>query len=71
VFLLDPVRKTVKRQSIRTGRMADELIEVLGGLEVGQQVVIQGAAFLADGETVRIADPRLAEAARESGTRPE
>jgi RND family efflux transporter MFP subunit len=71
VFVFDAAAKTVKRVSIRIGRIAEEQIEVLAGLHPGQQVVIDGAAFLADGEKVRLADPRLADALREPATRTE
>lgn len=63
VFVLDPTKSTVKRVVIRTGRISAEQIEVVDGLRSGQQVVIDGAAFLTDGDTVLLADPRLAEAA--------
>jgi RND family efflux transporter MFP subunit len=71
VFVLDPAKNTVKRVAIRTGRLAEQHIEVLSGLQPGEPVVIDGAAFLADGETVRLAAHRLAEASVEPTSLPE
>jgi RND family efflux transporter MFP subunit len=66
VFVVDPRNGTATRVAIRTGRISGEQVEVLDGLALGQQVVTDGAAFLDDGEAVRIAGPVVADAA---GTR--
>jgi len=63
VFVFDPARKVVNRVAIRIGRLADGAVEVLDGLPVGSQVVIDGAAFLENGESVRIAADGAAGAA--------
>jgi len=55
VFVFDPARQTVKRISVQIGRMSAGQIEVLDGLAAGAEVVIDGAAFLENGETVRVA----------------
>ncbi len=55
VFVLDPARKVVRRVTIRIGRMNDGEVEVLEGLAAGAEVVVDGAAFLENGEAVRIA----------------
>ena len=55
VFVLDPARNVVHRVLIRIGRLRDGEVEVLDGLAAGAQVVVDGAAFLADGESVRVA----------------
>jgi membrane fusion protein, multidrug efflux system len=55
VFVLDPQTHVVHRINIQIGRMSGGLIEVLDGLAAGTQVVTDGAAFLENGETVRIA----------------
>ena len=55
VFVLDPGTDRVRRVSIQLGRMSGGRIEVLAGLEPGAQVVTEGAAFLENGETVRVA----------------
>ncbi len=60
VFTFDPAQRTVQRVSVRTGRLVAARIEIVEGLQAGQQVVIDGAAFLDDGQTVRLADPALA-----------
>jgi multidrug efflux system membrane fusion protein len=58
VFVLDAGRTAVRRTTIRIGRMASGEVEVQGGLAPGTLVVIDGAAFLENGDSVRIAaDP--------------
>jgi membrane fusion protein, multidrug efflux system len=56
VFVLDPSRQTVHRISIEIGRMNGGLIEVLDGLPTGAEVVTDGAAFLENGEAVRVVE---------------
>jgi RND family efflux transporter MFP subunit len=78
VFVVDPQRLTAARVAIRTGRISGEQVEVLDGLALGQQVVVDGAAFLEDGESVRLAGPVVAGAtanaphatARDASARP-
>jgi len=55
VFVLDPETRVVHRISVRIGRMSSGQIEVLDGLAPGAQVVTDGAAFLENGATVRVA----------------
>jgi membrane fusion protein, multidrug efflux system len=55
VFVLDPATRTVRRVNIQIGRMSQGRIEVTGGLEQGALVVTDGAAFLENGESVRVA----------------
>lgn len=55
VFVLDPQHLVVHRVSIQIGRMNGGQIEVLDGLAADAQVVTDGAAFLENGETVRLA----------------
>jgi membrane fusion protein, multidrug efflux system len=55
VFVLDPKRLVVHRVSIQIGRMNAGQIEVLDGLAADAQVVTDGAAFLENGESVRVA----------------
>jgi RND family efflux transporter MFP subunit len=45
-----------RRREIRPGLGNEELIEVLEGLELGEQVVIAGQNFLSDGEPVRVVE---------------
>jgi membrane fusion protein, multidrug efflux system len=54
VFVLDEAAHDVHRVSIQIGRMNGGRIEVLSGLTVGAQVVTDGAAFLENGEKVRV-----------------
>jgi membrane fusion protein, multidrug efflux system len=54
VFVLDADGREVHRISIQIGRMNGGRIEVLGGLAGDAQVVTDGAAFLENGEKVRI-----------------
>lgn len=55
VFVLDPEHHVVHLVTIQIGRMSAGQIEVLGGLSADAQVVTDGAAFLENGETVRLA----------------
>ncbi len=55
VFVLDPAHQVVHRVSIQIGRMNGGMIEVLDGLAADAQVVTDGAAFLENGEVVRVA----------------
>ena len=55
VFVYDPATSIVRRVVIRVGRLSGTQVEVLDGLAAGTLVVIDGAAFLENGETVRLA----------------
>jgi membrane fusion protein, multidrug efflux system len=55
VFVLDPEHHVVHLVTIQIGRLSAGQIEVLGGLSADAQVVTDGAAFLENGETVRLA----------------
>ncbi|HEY2683887.1 MAG TPA: efflux RND transporter periplasmic adaptor subunit [Steroidobacteraceae bacterium] len=54
VFILNPDRKTVRRVTLQIGQMTGARVEVLAGLPSGSQVVTDGAAFLENGEAVRV-----------------
>ena len=43
-----------RKVSVRTGRLLGERIEVLAGLDLGDQVVTEGAAWLDDNDPVRV-----------------
>ena len=45
-----------RKVSVRTGRLLGERIEVLAGLDLGERVVTEGAAWLDDNEPVRVLD---------------
>lgn len=44
----------VTRVKLETGRRVDDRVEVRGGLTAADRVVASGAAFLADGDTVKV-----------------
>jgi RND family efflux transporter MFP subunit len=43
-----------KRVSVQTGRLIGERVEVIAGLDLGDRVVTEGAAWLDDNEAVRV-----------------
>jgi RND family efflux transporter MFP subunit len=47
-------RQVAQRVAVRIGRLAGDRVEVLDGLEGGEQVVTDGAAYLRDGQHVRV-----------------
>ena len=57
VFVLDAQQHVVHRVSIQLGRMNGGQIEVLSGISAGAEVVTDGAAFLENGEKVRVQRP--------------
>jgi multidrug efflux pump subunit AcrA (membrane-fusion protein) len=54
VFVLDAANK-VQQRKVSIGARVGERVEVTAGLPAGARVVADGAGFLADGDTVRIA----------------
>lgn len=54
VFKLEAGNK-VTQAKVQTGRRFGERVEILGGLKAGEEVVASGAAFLAEGDVVRVA----------------
>jgi RND family efflux transporter MFP subunit len=54
VYVFDAGTQQVRRVTVQTGRMSGGHIEVLSGLPLNAQVVIDGAAFLENGESVRV-----------------
>lgn len=55
VFVVDPATGAAKRTRIGTGRISGGLVAVTAGLKAGDQVVVDGAGYLTDGEKVSIA----------------
>ena len=55
VFKVDPASGAAKRVRISTGRISGGLVAVTAGLTAGDQVVIDGAGYLTDGEKIAIA----------------
>ena len=62
VFQLGADNK-VRQIKVTVGRRLGERIEITGGLEASARVVASGAAFLGDGDTVRVVDAPPAVAA--------
>jgi HlyD family secretion protein len=52
-YRLDAANKVVQVK-LTTGRRSGEKIEILNGVQPEQQFIATGAAFLADGDTVRV-----------------
>ena len=46
--------EVAERVAIRLGRLVGDRVEVLGGLEAGERVVVDGASYLRDGQAVRV-----------------
>lgn len=61
VFVVDAgaPEPTVDRRRVRIGAIADDAIEVRSGLAAGERVVVEGAAWLDDGERVAVAAPSM------------
>jgi RND family efflux transporter MFP subunit len=55
VFVVDPATGAASRKRIFTGRLSGALVAVTAGLQSGDQVVVDGAGYLADGEKVAMA----------------
>lgn len=55
IFTLTPER-TVQQVKIVSGRRQGDKLEVLSGLDVGQELVGKGAGFLNDGDKVRVVE---------------
>ena len=55
VFIVDE-RNTAQRREITLGLESETLVEVTGGIEIGDRVVTAGQNFLTHGESVRIVD---------------
>lgn len=53
----------VSRQEVRLGGRDGDNVEIVSGLQVGQRIVGSGAAFLQDGESVRVLQPTTPAAA--------
>lgn len=47
---------TVRLTRVETGRLAGDEMEITAGLEAGERIVLRGAAFLSDGDPVRVVD---------------
>ena len=61
-------RNAVRFNPISTGVRNGTQIQVVSGLEANQQVVVQGAGFLGEGDVVTVVPARAARAAAPAGT---
>ncbi|MEM9758350.1 MAG: efflux RND transporter periplasmic adaptor subunit [Pseudomonadota bacterium] len=52
VFVLDPDAMQVRSRDVDIGRVSGDMIEVLSGLEGGEEIVAVGAAYLSEGMRV-------------------
>ena len=52
VWVLNPETMTVSSRDVEIGRMSGTTIEIIGGLEGGEEVVAVGAPYLAEGMRV-------------------
>jgi len=53
VFVYHPDTQKVERRQVTTGRLTGQGVEILSGIEAGEQVVAAGVGFLSDGMQVR------------------
>lgn len=56
VYLYDSKTHTVQAQKIQTGDLIDDRIEVISGLKIGDQVVVEGQYQISDKEQVSLHD---------------
>ena len=52
VWVLDDATMTVVARAVTVGRMSGDMIEIVGGLEGGEEIVAVGAPYLAEGMRV-------------------
>jgi len=59
IYVLDPAEAVARRRDVTVGSIVGRSVIVLAGLDAGEQVVTDGAAWLTDGHAVRVvADAR-------------
>jgi multidrug efflux pump subunit AcrA (membrane-fusion protein) len=54
VYLLDPDGQTARRTPVRIGRLFNDTVGIVQGLEQGDQVITTGAPYLEDGDRVDV-----------------
>lgn len=54
VFVVDEPALSARRVIVTTGRFVGDRVEIAHGLSPGQRVVVDGAAYLREGDTVRL-----------------
>jgi multidrug efflux pump subunit AcrA (membrane-fusion protein) len=55
VFVLDKDERA-RKVKVTTGRRLADRVEILGGLEAEARVIVTGAGFLNDGDSVRVTE---------------
>ena len=66
---LEPGNK-ISQVKLQTGRRVGDAVEILQGAKTGEQFVASGAAFLADGDTVKVVAAQTANAAASAASAP-
>jgi RND family efflux transporter MFP subunit len=56
VFTVDPRASVAHRVRVRTGERIGAVVEILEGVKAGDEVVLQGAGFLGEGDHVRVVE---------------
>lgn len=56
VYVYDKTQKIVMQRKVQTGNLIDDRIEVLSGLNIGDQIVTQGQYQVSDKEQVKVND---------------
>ena len=69
VFKLEAGNK-VTQLKVQTGRRVGDRVEITAGIKAGEEVVASGAAFLAEGDVVRVAAATTGNASAPSATAP-
>jgi RND family efflux transporter MFP subunit len=54
VYVLDAREQVARRKQVTVGSIVGDRVVVVAGLEAGEQVITDGAAWLADGKAVRV-----------------
>jgi RND family efflux transporter MFP subunit len=54
LYVLDPQRSVARRKEVTVGPIVGDRVVITAGLEAGEQVITDGAAWLADGAPVRV-----------------
>jgi multidrug efflux pump subunit AcrA (membrane-fusion protein) len=54
LFRVDPTTQVATRVEVRTGRISIDTVEVLSGLEVGDEVILSDMSRYADARAVRL-----------------
>jgi multidrug efflux pump subunit AcrA (membrane-fusion protein) len=54
IYVLDVGAGVARRRQVTVGSIVGERVTVIAGLEPGEQVITDGAAWLTDGRAVRV-----------------